>query len=915
MLMVCAIGTAWAGDVFTDTFTGGKATSNPAGFFTHSSTFSFNAKFADAEYDGNSYTNGLKMESATMISFTTSAKSTITIVESDWESKTVAHGTPKNIKLDGNVLAIADAEKGTNCYIHTITDVAAGNHQITRDNGECGLFLVKVEYTGAAMEKLTAPTITFDASDGTVTISEVENATKVTYTIDSTDPTAESDAYDGTFTAEDGVTVKAIAIGDNENYTNSDIASVLIILDNATIAAPVIKQFNGTVAITCETAGTTIEYSLDGENYTTYSRAFTLTENGTVYARAKRGDKTSESVSAKVTTISKGDANKTIWMGFGSFTVDGTNKYIMTGSTGDDAEGIVLTIDKTDKSWSSAEKITIGDNERTSIKVSNGAKNIMTLPEGMSATRITFYSYINSAEGRTSYWAEFNGAVINGDVPMGAWNTVTDRLTNPDVRVFPLNGESEITFTNTGEQLCFIVALDVIESAEPKISATSEIAVKATPFNKTSTATIKLTGSNLENNTYNVVMPEVEGLSISPATFTVADGAVEQTFTVTYTSDSDVESATANIVFVAGSTQALTVVNYMSHVTPYELTAISTAKTWDFSQLTANNNSTLYGSEGIKLNSETTPSSQEEVVYENFNGSDVTIESSFDGTAIAFKGEFPIRKNTFAQNGTIIFETTVPGKIMVDFSDTGSSGDNPAKRYLIVNNQPTAFYTQRTGSSNDKKTNCEISVPAGKVTISSTQAVCIYKISFTPADVPTITATITNAGYATFSSLFEVEIPDGVEAYYASASEGTTVTMTSIDGGVIPAGTGVVLKGAEGSYTMAVSNTGATLDGTNLLKANIAARTPGEAEYYTLAAGPKFCKSTGGTLAAGKAYLVIPSGSSARIVTMTFDGEATGISELKSVAEEGALYNLSGARVSKPTKGLYIQNGKKLIVK
>ena len=905
MLMVCAIGTAWAGDVFEVKFQNSNSiTETPSGYFKwdkgEGAAVSWSSKGKHScTYNGDTYSDVIKMESATQAYFSSTAKATVTIVQ------TTSNATGDKLKFDGNNLdanlanTTVTVDADNKCNIYVITDVKAGDHKITRQS-ETGLAYIKVEYTGATMTQLSTPEITIDATTGDVTIGSVTNATKVTYTTDGTDPTAESTQYTAAFTVEDGVIVKAIAIGDNKSYINSDIASKLAILEGATIATPVIKQSNGTVAITCETAGTTIEYSLDGEKYTTYSRAFTLTENGTVYARAKRGEKVSEGISTTVTTISKGEATKTIYLSYGAFTPSADNKTL-TGAEGNPAEGFTITMDQTGdgKTFSGGNKITTPGGSLTTIKGSNGRQIKVEIPSNVTATRLTLYSYQNST-GSVSGWKEVGGQDTEyTSIPMGAYGEDT---ATPDVRVYKLENLSgtTLTFNNAGVQLCFVAALDVIESQDPTLKATSEIAVKATPFNKTSTATIKLTGSNLENNTYNVVMPEVEGLSISPATFTVADGAVEQTFTVTYTSDSDVESATANIVFVAGSTQALTVVNYMSHVTPYELTAISTAKTWDFSQLTANNNSTLYGSEGIKLNSETTPSSQEEVVYENFNGSDVTIESSFDGTAIAFKGEFPIRKNTFAQNGTIIFETTVPGKIKVDFSDTGSSGDNPAKRYLIVNNQPTAFYTQRTGSSNDKKTNCEISVPAGKVTISSTQAVCIYKISFTPADVPTITATITNAGYATFSSLFEVEIPDGVEAYYASASEGSTVTMTSIDGGVIPAGTGVVLKGAEGSYTMAVSNTGATLDGTNLLKANIADRTPGEAEYYTLAAG--------------KAYLVIPGGS-ARTITMKFSGEATGISELKSVAEEGALYNLSGARVSKPTKGLYIQNGKKLIVK
>ncbi|MBP5425445.1 MAG: chitobiase/beta-hexosaminidase C-terminal domain-containing protein, partial [Prevotella sp.] len=710
---------------------------------------------------------------------------------------------------------------------------------------------------------------------------------------------AESTQYTAAFTVEDGVIVKAIAIGDNESYINSDIASKRAILEGATIAAPVIKQFNGTVAITCETAGTTIEYSLDGENYTTYSRAFTLTENGTVYARAKRGDKTSESVSAKVTTISKGDANKTIWMGFGSFTVDGTNKYIMTGSTGDDAEGIVLTIDNTDKSWSSAEKITIGDNERTSIKVSNGAKNIMTLPEGMSATRITFYSYINSAEGRTSYWAEFNGAVINGDVPMGAWNTVTDRLTNPDVRVFPLNGESEITFTNTGEQLCFIIALDVIEAEDPVLNVSAEeLTFKTSPYSKTSTAAVKLTGSYLTDGDYTVELPSISGLSIEPTSFTVTDGAVSQDFTLTYAPETG-ENTSANLSFVTPGATAEVSLVFENRAEAYEQAVVSEAATWNWKVLSAT----------VELSATTTPSTNDEFVLAELEDNIEFVESFGDPKAIVMKGmQFPSRDKKAQGNGVIKIKTSVAGTIQVVYSNTGSNNNN---RWPTINGQ--TFGDEAVGTA-ETTANTPV-LPAGEIEIGSTGALRWYSITFTPADAPTITATITEAGYATFSSLFEVEIPSGVEAYYASASDGETVTMTSIDGGVIPAGTGVVLKGAEGSYTMAVSNTGATLDGTNLLKANIANREPDEAEYYTLAAGPKFCKSTGGTLAAGKAYLVIPSGSSARIVTMTFDGEATGISELKSVAEEGALYNLSGARVSKPTKGLYIQNGKKLMVK
>ena len=897
MLMVCAIGTAWAGDVYKLQLNGknveivnGETSSSLTFFSYNSAKHNFNTKFNGATYDGVDYTSGLKMEGATSVSWSSSASSTVTIVQSTWSSNT--------IKFDGVELAVADAESGTNCRVYTITGVNAGEHSMTRGSGESGVFAITVEYTGATMTQLSAPEITINATNGEVTIGSVENASKVTYTTDGTDPTAESTEYTAAFTVEDGVTVKAIAVGDNESYINSTVASKLAILEGVTIATPVIKQFNGTVAITCETAGTTIEYSLDGSTYSPYTRAFTLTEDGTVYARAKRGETTSEVVTESVATISKGDANKTIWMGIGSFTDN--DKNVMTGAAGDDAAGIVLAITgNTEKKWSSGTSvIKIGDIERTSIKLSNGAQNTMTLPDGMRATRITFYSFINSSEARSSYWKEFNGTEINGDVPMGAWNTVTDRLTNPDVRVFPLNGESSFTFTNAGEQLCFIIALDVIEAEDPVLNVSAEeLTFKTSPYSKTSTATVKLTGSYLTDGDYAIELPSISGLSIEPTSFTVTDGAVSQEFTLTYAPETG-ETTTAKLSFGTSDASSEVSLVFENRAEAYEQAVVSEAATWNWKALSTT----------VELSGSTIPSTNDEFVLAELEDQIDFVESFGDPKAIVMKGmQFPSRDKKAQGNGVIKIKTSVAGTIQVVYSNTGGSNNN---RWPTINGQ--AFGDEAVGTA-ETTANTPV-LPAGEIEIGSTGALRWYSITFTPADAPTITAEITDAGYATFSSLFEVEIPDGVEAYYASASDGSTVTMTSIDGGVIPAGTGVVLKGEPGSYTMAVSSTGATLDGTNLLKANIADRTPGEAEYYTLAAGPKFSKSTGGVLAAGKAYLVIPGGS-ARTMTMKFSGEATGISELKSVAEEGALYNLSGARVSKPTKGLYIQNGKKLIVK
>ena len=138
-----AMTSVWAGEVATFNLSKSPGTSTPEGFFTHEAAsaagkWNWNSKFNGAEYDGMSFSQGLKMEGATAIDFTTPEVSTVTIVQSTWSSNT--------IKLDGTELAITDAADGTGCRIYTVKDVPAGDHVIARGSGESGLFYIKVEW-------------------------------------------------------------------------------------------------------------------------------------------------------------------------------------------------------------------------------------------------------------------------------------------------------------------------------------------------------------------------------------------------------------------------------------------------------------------------------------------------------------------------------------------------------------------------------------------------------------------------------------------------------------------------------------------------------------------------------------------------------------------------------------------------
>ena len=181
-----------------------------------------------------------------------------------------------------------------------------------------------------------------------------------------------------------------------------------------------------------------------------------------------------------------------------------------------------------------------------------------------------------------------------------------------------------------------------------------------------------------------------------------------------------------------------------------ELQAVSAATTWDFSKITANTGNALYNKEGIQLTDESTPSKNDEMVYANYSADFMTFAEGFDATTMAFKGEYPIRKNQYCQAGTLHFKTTVAGKITVKFSDTGTSASATAvKRYLVVNGEQTEYWTSRENNGTEpydaqlNVTTDEIAVPAGDVTITGSSAIVVYNVTFTPSEEPTPTAAVT----------------------------------------------------------------------------------------------------------------------------------------------------------------------------
>lgn len=171
---------------------------------------------------------------------------------------------------------------------------------------------------------------------------------------------------------------------------------------------------------------------------------------------------------------------------------------------------------------------------------------------------------------------------------------------------------------------------------------------------------------------------------------------------------------------------------------------------------------------------------------------------------------------------------------------------------------------------------------------------------------------------ATFSAPFATIIPTGVKAYYVSA-KGAEATMTAIDAQAIPANQGVILTSESGdAATMvpAAGETAAAITGNQLGHSAGAAKTLTAGEGYILGNGTEgiaFYPCKDGSLPSNKAYLL---GNGESAIVMNFGNAVTGINTIAAPASAKApIFDLSGRRVVKATKGLYIQNGKKVIVK
>lgn len=187
---------------------------------------------------------------------------------------------------------------------------------------------------------------------------------------------------------------------------------------------------------------------------------------------------------------------------------------------------------------------------------------------------------------------------------------------------------------------------------------------------------------------------------------------------------------------------------------------------------------------------------------------------------------------------------------------------------------------------------------------------------FTIEALTSLPVTISSVGYATLYAPVAMSIPEGVTAYIAE-DKGTYLTLTAIEGGIIPANTGVILKGEAGTYNFDITSGGSV--GDNALTGTVVTINKPETAYYLSKgeSGIGFYKGgTATTMAGFKAYYLPGANDDNPVKTFRF-ADADGIDSIENgqSTNDNAIYNIAGQRLSKPAKGVNIVNGKKIIVK
>ena len=698
--------------------------------------------------------------------------------------------------------------------------------------------------------------------------------------------------------------------------------------------------FSTTATITCDTEGATIKYSFDGETWSDYSESLTITATTTIYAKAVKGNEESGVVSA---TATKNLAEPTVTIS-GDLTVD------LDGGTSVDAGTLTAAVtyneaavDGATVTWSSSdeEKATIDENgvvtllatgsvtftatyagnndyaEATATKTitiidskaPGSANKPYTVAEAIAAidagTGVTdvyatgivseIVTAYNSQHGNITYNISADGTTeadqlqaYRGKSYNGENFTSEDDIQVGDVVVIYGN------LTKYGSTYEFAANNQLVSLNRPVITtpsiSLSTTSVEATAAGKDGTITV--TYKNITSVVAEVQFCDAEG---NAATYNWVDAEINSDNNVEYVIDENTstEARTAYMKVYALDDDANDVYSVLITITQA----------------------------GYVVDYATLP-------FE-FNGGKSDIESKIGLTQSGLGtdyGSAPTLKFDGSGDYMVLKFNEAPGTLSFDIKGNGFSGGTFKVQTSVDGETYTdlATYTDlgNTQSESFNSLTADVRYIKWVYTNKSSGNVALGNIKLDNE----VSVKLAASGYASFCSPVALDLTatEDYAAWAVTAATNSTVTFSKITGAV-PAETPFVLygqnkKGETVSLPIATGETTA-VTGNMLIGTLVDTSVTTVAGDYTnfgLSNGA-FVKLSDGTVKANKAYLPILTSvvnATARL-SIVFEDETTGISRIENGEKrmDNSVYNLQGQRVENPTKGLFIVNGKKVVIK
>lgn len=444
---------------------------------------------------------------------------------------------------------------------------------------------------------------------------------------------------------------------------------------------------------------------------------------------------------------------------------------------------------------------------------------------------------------------------------------------------------------------------------------------------------LKKSVSLIDGNTYDVTgvvgysdapqfMPTAATALSKAATLTIADHKTSlnvdatDTYTITYDGDGTVS--------VTSSDTEVATAAYNSDTKTVTITAVAKGETTITISATAGQTYGIPSPVSYDLDVK-----YEGELTETFNASD----NDIDGKGTSGGGEAIVADRTnVSLNASSAYKKTSNAYLQIY---SKSSITITAKEgYIISGVKLTANSTSNIKTWNDQDDNVlaingETATWSGISTSTVITNSATAQAQLTSIEVSYLPLTesgsveIGTDGKATYCATANCIIGDGTVAKYITGTEENGSTLTEVDAPIIAEGEGVLLSGEAGSYKVYTHAKLAPTKNANNKLVGCSSATTVPAGAYVMQKQDNcvafyiVSETASITCPAGKAYLQAMSTEAKAL--FFYGDEATGIGAVEANAEEtkGDIYTLSGVKVNKAnlTKGIYIVNGKKYIVR